>query len=397
MLDFEWTSPTEFIFGRDAESKVGPWLKDHSFSKALLVYGQGSVVKSGLLDRVKASLDAAGIAYVELGGVRPNPEVTLARKGIELVKEAGVDILVPIGGASAIDCSKAIAVGALYDGDVWDLFDKALDQVVPSEAMPLAVVLTLPAAGSEASNSAVLSNDELGLKESTKGDFNRPRVAFMNPELTKTLPAYQTAAGITDMCSHIFERFFSSTTNTAVSDEISLGLLRAIRGAALRVMRDPNDYDARAEIMWASTLAHNGLCARGREEDWMSHGLEHELSAAKPEVAHGAGLAVIFPAWMRHVYKANPARFVQLGREVFGLVPTGDDEADALSAIACVQDFFTSLGMPRYMDDFGFVPADIDKMVEQFIMIKGGKWPVGNFMPLYEEDARAIYMSAFKE
>ncbi len=395
MLDFEWTSPTEFIFGRTAETKLGPWLKSHHFSTAMIVYGQGSVISSGLLDKVKASLNEAGIRYVELGGIRPNPEVTTARKGVKLAKEANVDIMVPVGGGSVIDCAKAIAIGAMYEGDVWDLFDATIDKQ-PTDALPCAVVLTIPAAGSEASNSAVLSNDELGLKEGTKGDFNRPRVAFMNPTYTETLPAYQTAAGITDMCAHIFERFFSSSPNTAVSDEIALGLLRSIRSAAYRIMRNPHDYDARAEIMWAGTLAHNGICARGRTEDWMSHGLEHELSASKPEVTHGAGLAVIFPAWMRHVYQANPARFVQLGREVFGLAPTSDAEADAVNAIDCVQNFFLDLGMPQYLDDFGFVPADIEVMIERFIQIKGGVWPVGSFMPLYEKDVRAIYMSAFK-
>ena len=395
MLDFEWMSPTEFVFGRNAEGKVGAWIRDHGFKKAMVTYGQGSVVRSGLLDRVKASLDEAGVAYVELGGIRPNPEVSVAREGIRIAKEEGVDILVPVGGGSTIDCSKAIAAGSLYDGDVWDLYDTRVD-VKPTRALPLAVVLTIPAAGSEASNSSVLSNDELGLKQGTKGDFNRPRVAFMNPELTETLPPYQTAAGITDMCAHIFERFFSDTCDTPVSDGISIGLLRAIRGAAIRVMDDPCDYDARSELMWAGTLAHNGICARGRNEDWMSHGMEHELSASKPEVTHGAGLAVIFPAWMRHVAHVNPRRFIQLAREVFGLATTGDDMRDAMAAIDCVQDFFTSLGMPRYLDDFGFVPADIEEMIPRFIQIKGGSWPVGGFMPLYEDDVRAIYLSAFK-
>ena len=395
MLDFEWMSPTEFVFGRDAESKVGPWVRDHGYKKAMVTYGKGSVVKSGLLDRVKASLEAAGVDYVELGGIRPNPEVTTAREGIRIAKEAGVDVMIPVGGGSTIDCSKAIAVGALYEGDVWDLYDARVD-ATPQAALPLAVVLTIPAAGSEASNSSVLSNDELGLKEGTSGDFNRPKVAFMNPVLTETLPPYQTAAGITDMCAHIFERFFSDTGDTPVSDGISLALLRAIRGAAYRVMRDPHDYDARAEIMWAGTLAHNGICARGRAEDWMSHGLEHELSASKTEVTHGAGLAVIFPAWMRHVAHVDPRRFIQLGREVFGLVTTGDDMADAMAAIDAVQGFFCDLGMPRYLDDFGFVPADIEEMILRFIQIKGGQWPVGSFMPLAEDDVRAIYLSAFK-
>ena len=395
MQDFEWTSPTEFVFGHDAECKVGPWLRDHGYKKAMVVYGKGSVVRSGLLDRVKASLEEAGVPYVELGGVRPNPEVTTAREGIKIAKAEGVDIMVPVGGGSTIDCSKAIAQGALYDGDVWDFYDKRIP-VEPKVALPKAVVLTIPAAGSEASNSAVLSNDELDLKAGTNGDYNRPVVAFMNPALTETLPPYQTAAGITDMCAHIFERFFSSAPDSPVSDNIAIALLKSIRSSAYRVMRDPHDYDARANIMWAGTLAHNGITARGRDEDWMRHGLEHELSASKTNVTHGAGLAVIFPAWMRHVCKENPRRFVRLGAEWFGLVTTGNDYADALATIDRIQGFFLDLGMPQYLDDFGFVREDIEEMIPRFIQNKGGVWPVGSFMKLTEDDVRAIYLSAFK-
>jgi alcohol dehydrogenase YqhD (iron-dependent ADH family) len=395
MLDFQWVSPTEFVFGHDAESKVGEWVASHGFKKAMVTYGKGSVIRSGLLDRVKKSLDDAGVSYVELGGIRPNPEVASAREGIRIAKAEGVDIMIPVGGGSVIDCSKAIAVGTLYDGDVWDLYDKS-NPATPTDGLPLAVVLTIPATGSEASDSSVLSNDELHLKSGTHGLFNRPKVAFMDPELTETLPPYQTAAGITDICAHIFERYFSSTGDTAVSDGIAIALLRAIRSSAYRVMRDPHDYDARAEIMWAGTLAHNGICARGRDEDWVSHGMEHELSASDTSVTHGAGLAVIMPAWMRYVCRERPRRFVRLGAEVFGLVTTGDDLADAYTTIDRIQGFFCDLGMPRYLDDFGFTPADIDAMIPRLLKNKGGKWPIGSFMKLYEKDIRAIYQSAFK-
>jgi alcohol dehydrogenase YqhD (iron-dependent ADH family) len=333
------------------------------------------------------------VGHVELGGVRPNPEVGLVRKGVALAKDAGVDLVLPIGGGSVMDCSKAIALGSLYDGDVWDLYDKP-NPVPAKVALPLAAVVTIPASGSESSDSSVISNDELGLKSSCKGDFIRPKAAFMDPELTLSLPAWQTAAGITDMFAHIMERFFSATGDTCVTDGISLSLMRSIRSAAMRVMADPSDYEARADIMWAGTLAHDGLCSCGRSQDWVSHGLEHELSAAKPSVTHGAGLAVMFPAWMRYCHEGNERRFIQMGREVFGLVTTGDDDADALAAIECLQGFFCSMGMPRYLDDFGFVPGDVDAMLPTLVANKGETF--GSLRRLDADDAKAIYLSAFR-
>lgn len=392
MKDFEWTSPTQFVFGHSAEEKVGPWASKQGLRKAIVIYGQGHVIRSGLLERICSSLDAAGIARVELGGVRPNPKIEKVREGIELAKAEGVDLVVPVGGGSTIDTGKAIAAGSLYDGDAWDFFRRP-DPVTPTAALPIAAVPTLPAAGSESSDSVVIQNDQTRTKSSFHGDFVRPRVAFMNPELTLSLPAWQTFSGITDMCAHIFERFFSATKDVPVSDGIALSLLRSIRSEANKLLANPADYDARASIMWASTLAHNGICAIGRSEDWASHGLEHELSAAKPTVTHGAGLAVIFPAWMRYVRKQNPARFALLGREVFGLAPTGDADADALAAIDQVQLFFTSLGMPRYLDEFGFTREDVDGLVESVAKTKGRRF--GDFQKITPEDARAIYLSAF--
>lgn len=396
MNDFGWEMPTHFVFGRDAEEKVGSWLAGHGFKHALVVYGKGHVVSSGLLGRVRDSIESAGVDMTELGGIRPNPEVTDVRKGVELAKGCKADIVIPVGGGSVIDCSKAIAIGALYSGDVWDFFtkDKAVRKE-PVDVLPLGVVLTIPASGSEASNACVISNDALGLKSSAHADTIRPKVAFMNPELTMSLPAWQTAAGITDMCAHILERYFSDSGEVPVTDGIALSLLSSARCEALRLMRDPNDYEARANVMWIGTLAHCGLAGIGRHEDWASHGLEHELSALKPGVTHGAGLAVMFPAWMRHVYKANPRRFVRYGATVFGMVPTGDDELDALSAIDLTQDFFVSLGMPRYLDDLGFTPDDVEGMLPTLIINKGE--PFGSFMRLTRDDAREIYLSAFRK
>ena len=390
MRDFVWRSPTEFVFGRDAESEVGEKLAELGVRRVFLHYGQGSVVRSGLLDRVRESLDAAGIERVELGGVRPNPEVTLVREGIELVRDEEPDFLLAVGGGSVIDSLKAIAAGAACDDDVWCVFDGT--GAITHEVLPIGTVLTIPAAGSEASAASVISNDEIGMKTGFGDDRLRPRVSFMNPELTMTLPPYQTAAGISDMLAHIFERFFSASPATPVSDNISLGLVRAIMDAARTVMEDPEDYDARAELMWAGTLAHNGLCGRGRLEDWATHGMEHELSAVDTRVTHGAGLAVMFPAWMRYVYHENPARFIQFGREVFGMEPTGDDDADALAVIDAIQEFFVSIGMPTTITELGIEESDIERMLDPLTKNYGEEF--GSFKRLTRDDARAIYRSA---
>ena len=393
MNNFQFVSPTQFIFGTDAEASTGSWIRDHGYKRVLVVSGQGHVVKSGLLKRIEDSLQQAGIEYYTLDGVRPNPEITSVRKGVEIAKENKVDFILAVGGGSVIDCAKAISVGALYEGDPWDIYARP-NPVKRNTALPLGVVLTIPAAGSEASASSVLSNDELGLKTSHGGDHIRPKVAFMNPELTMSLPAYQTAAGIVDMCAHLFERFCSSTESTTVTDGIALSLLKSIRTAALTLMRDPRNYTARADIMWASTLAHNGIAGIGRDEDWTSHALEHEMSAMRTEVTHGAGLAVIMPAWMRYVYPENPARFAELGREVFGLMPTGDVNVDALNAIDAVKSFFVSLGMPSSMEDFGFDTSDAPKLAQGLLKTRGEHF--GSFKTLTIADAEKIYLSAFK-
>ncbi len=393
MNNFQFISPTEFIFGTDAELQAGSWIKEHGYKHVLIVCGQGHVVKSGLLKRIEDSLQNAKVEFVELEGVRPNPEITSVRMGVEIAKENKVDFILAIGGGSVIDCSKAIAVGALYEGDPWDIYARP-NPVKRNTALPIGVVLTIPAAGSEASASSVLSNDELGLKTSHGGNHIRPKVAFMDPELTYSLPAYQTAAGIVDMCAHLFERFFSSTPSTTVTDGIALSLLKSIRTAAFTLMRDPHNYTARADIMWASTLAHNGIAGIGRDEDWTSHALEHEMSALRTDVTHGAGLAVIMPAWMRYVYSENPARFAELGREVFGLMPTGNIDQDALNAIDAVKEFFVSLGMPSCMEDFGFTPSDAPKLAEGLLKTRGETF--GSFKTLTIKDAEQIYLSAFK-
>ncbi len=401
MNDFTYYSPTEFAFGRGITDAVGEKLAVRGFRHALVVYGKGSVVRTGTLDRVKTSLSKAGIKAEELGGVRPNPEVGLVREGIELARARRVDCILAVGGGSVIDCSKAIAFGAPYDGDVWDFFAK---KATIAQSLPVACVLTIPAAGSEGSNSCVISNDELGMKTGVNSDLFRPVLAVMDPELTFTLPAFQTGAGATDMIAHICERYFSGVGPVPVTDNIACGLIRAIIDCAERLVEAPQDYDARANIMWAGTLAHNDLAGCGRSLSptsraggWESHALEHEMSAFDPSIAHGAGLAVIMPAWMRYVWREDPQRFLGFAQGVFGLEPKGDDagsiEETVLAAIDELQHFFARQGMPTKMGELGLAPEDVDKLLPTLAKNKGEVF--GGFKKLTMEDAKAIYLSAF--
>lgn len=401
MNDFVFYSPTEYVFGRGYTDKVGERVAARGFSRVLIVYGRGSVVRTGVLDRVKASLDAAGVEHDDCEGVRPNPEVGFVRAGIQQARAFGADGVLAVGGGSAIDAAKAIAFGVPYDGDVWDFFEK---RATIAECLPVACVLTIPGAGSEGSSSCVISNDDLGLKTGTNSDLFRPKVAVLDPELTFTLPPYQTAAGITDMIAHICERYFSGVAAVLVTDNIACGLIRAIIDSAEVLLRDPNDYDARANVMWAATLAHNDIAGCGRSASpaaraggWESHGLEHELSAHDPNVVHGAGLAVIMPAWMRYVWREDPSRFLSFAREVFGIEAVDEsDEAvtDAVeAAIDELQRFFAGLGMPTKMGELGFSVEDVDALLPTLKANKGEVF--GGFKKITLEDARAIYLSAF--
>lgn len=393
MENFEFVSPTQFVFGRDAENQVGEKLAERGARKALVHFGGQSAVRSGLIDRVCAALDAAGIAHVELGGVRPNPEITLVREGVEVCKREGVDWIVAVGGGSVIDSAKAIANGACIEGDVWELFETK--RANPT-TLPIAVVLTIPAAGSEASKNTVISNDALGMKTGYANNAHRPKLAFMNPELTFTLPPFQTAAGLTDMFCHLLERFFDDVDAVPVTDNLNLSLMKTVRSQAPRVLAEPENYEARANVMWAGMLCHQGLAGVGRHEDWATHALEHELSAYDTSVTHGAGLAVMFPAWMEYVYDENPARFAYYGREVFGLAPTGSVEDDALAAIDETRMFFASLGMPTSLPELGIEEADLDAALEKMLpTLRANKGEVfGSFKKLTAEDAAEIYRLA---
>lgn len=401
MNDFVFYSPTEFIFGKGVTDQVGEHIAKRGYKRALLVYGKGSVVRTGTLDRVKKSLAASGVETVELAGVRPNPEVGLVREGIELARKENVDVIFPVGGGSAIDCAKAIAFGVPYEGDVWDFFSK---KATIAECLPIACVLTIPAAGSEGSSSCVISNDELGLKRGTNSNLFRPKAAFLDPELTFTLPPYQTAAGVTDMIAHVCERYFSGTGSSSLTDNIATGIIRSLIDEAPVALAEPENYEARANIIWAGTLAHNDIAGCGlsttptsRAGGWESHALEHELSAFDASITHGAGLAVVMPAWMRFVWRENPARFLKFALQVFDIEPIDEtDEAieDAVTAaIDELQAFFVDLGMPRTLGEFGIAPEDVDKLLPTLKANKGEVF--GGFKKLTLEDAKAIYLSAF--
>ena len=398
MNDFSFFSPTKFIFGKGVTDSVGAHLAEFGAHRVLVVYGKGSVVSNGTLKRVTDSLAAEHISFVELGGVRPNPEIGSVRKGLAKAREFDIDLILAIGGGSVIDCAKAIGVAYDYEGDAWDFSSK---KTPITHSLPVACVLTIPAAGSEASDSCVISNDELGLKSGMNSDIIRPKLAFLDPELTFTLPPYQTAAGITDMIAHICERFFSGVGAVPVTDNIAVGLIRAIMAEASIVLEDPTNYDARANIMWSSTLAHNGIAGigrgiGGRVGDWSSHGLEHELSALDTSITHGAGLAIIMPAWMRYVCDADVGRFALFAHEVFGITPADESpeayEEAAMLGIDALQEFFISFGMPKSLADFSIKEEDVEKMIPTLIENKGEVF--GAFKKLTADDARVIYRAA---
>lgn len=388
MNNFTFFSPTKFVFGRGVESRTGELCKQFGGTKVLLVYGGGSVVKSGLLGRVEASLTEAGIKYVEFGGIQPNPIDTKVYEGIELVRKEGIDFILPVGGGSAIDTAKAIAVGVPYQGDFWDFY---VGKAKVTSALPVATVLTIPAAGSEGSGDSVITKTDGMNKLGLGSEHMRPKFSIMNPEITMTLPANQTAYGIVDMMAHIFERYFTNTREVEVTDRVAEGLLIAIINEAKKVMADPQNYEARANIMWSGTIAHNGLCGVGRQEDWMTHCMEHEVSGLNDKVAHGAGLAVIFPAWMTFMAKHNPYKGAQLAERVFGIEAKGTEEERALKGIEKLKEFFVgTLKMPKTLRELGFEAKDIDELVRKFHQ-NNGETVEGVYYTMTKEVTRAIY------
>ncbi|MDE6809279.1 MAG: iron-containing alcohol dehydrogenase [Muribaculaceae bacterium] len=385
MDNFTYCSPTRYIFGKDTESQAGQLTIGMGSKNVMLVYGHGSVVRSGLLDRVKKSLDEAGVTYTELSGIDPNPTDDRVYEGIDIARKKSIDGLVAVGGGSVIDTAKAIALGVPYQGDFWDFFAGKLKA---ETALPVGTVLTIPAAGSEGSGNCVITRKEGLHKISLRTDFAlRPKFAILNPELTVTLPPNQTAAGIADMMAHIMERYFSPTTDVEVTDRISEGILKAIIEEAPKVIANPDDYQARANIMWAGTMAHNGICGCGRVEDWVSHAMEHEISAVYG-VTHGAGLAVVFPAWLTFMANHAPTKPAQFARRVFGII-NHDDKSAALEGITALRGFYLSLGLPVSFGMLGIATPDIDLLVKKLHENKGEV--IGGYYRLTQADTYEIY------
>ncbi|MBP5362987.1 MAG: iron-containing alcohol dehydrogenase [Ruminococcus sp.] len=390
MENFQFYSPTEFVFGKDQEDNAGALVKKHGGSNVLIHYGGGSAVRSGLLERVKASLDKAGVKYIELGGVKPNPRDTLVYEGIDLCRKEGIDFILSVGGGSTIDSSKAIALGVPYDGDFWDFYSGAAS---PVKALPVGTVLTIAAAGSEGSGDSVITKEDGGLKRGTGSDLIRPRFSILDPQLTCTLPAYQTACGATDIMAHVFERYFTNTTDVEITDRLCEAVLLTMVKETPVVIADPNNYQARANIMWAGTVAHTNIVGVGREQDWNSHGIEHELSALY-DCAHGAGLAVIMPAWMEFVYKHNPLRFAQAATRIWGCqMDFEHPEVTALEGIKRFRSFLHSIGMPINFEELGAREEDIPALVDKFGI---GDGKTGGFVHLSADDITEIYKIAAK-
>ena len=392
MNDFTYFAPTKVVFGKGAEGQVGKLCKEQGATKVLVHFGGGSAKRSGLLDRVCAALEEEGLPYVTLGGVVPNPRLSLVYEGIELCRREGVDFLLAVGGGSVIDSCKAIGYGLANDFDVWELFDK---KRAAAGCAPVGAVLTIAAAGSEMSDSTVITKDEGELKRGYNSNYCRCKFAVLNPELTYTLPEYQTACGVTDIMMHIMERYFVNVETMTVTDTMAEAVIRDVLRYGKAALEDPRDYRARAEIMWAGSLAHNGLlCAGGPNGDWASHQIEMELSGMFG-VAHGAGLAAIWGSWARYVMDQKPERFAQFAYRIFDLPQTGDPTADGLRGIEAMEDYYRSIRMPVNLRELGvgeLTEEQIDELAEKCTYF--GRRTIGQFKVLGKEDIKAIYRMA---
>jgi alcohol dehydrogenase YqhD (iron-dependent ADH family) len=387
MNNFTFFSPTYFVFGKEEENSAGKYVKRFGGSKVLIHYGGGSVVRSGLLDRVKSSLSANNIAFVELGGVLPNPRSGLVYQGIELCRKENVDFVLAVGGGSTIDSAKAIAAGVVYEGDFWDFY---MGKPV-TKALPVGTILTIAAAGSEGSPDSVITKEEGMFKRGASGEAYRPVFSILNPALTQTLPAYQTACGVTDIMAHLFERYFTNTKDVEVTDRVIEALLMTMINEAPKVIANPDDYQARANIMWAGMLAHNNCCGVGRDQDWASHDIEHELSALY-DCAHGAGLAVVFPAWMEYNMHHDVMRFAQVANRVWGCaMDFQHPELTAKAGIQAFRNFLKSIGMPQTLTELGGKEEDIPYLAHTAAYGNEGNGCLGRFVVLKEQDIANIY------
>ena len=387
MENFTFYSPTFFVFGKETENQAGTYVKRFGGTKVLIHYGGKSAKSSGLLDRVEKSLAAENIPYVSLGGVKPNPRSGLVYEGIELCKKEKVDFVLAVGGGSVIDSAKAIAAGVVYDGDFWDFYTgKPIEN-----ALPIGTVLTIAAAGSEGSPDSVITKEEGMFKRGASGNAIRPKFSILNPALTQTLPPHQTAAGITDIMAHLYERYLTNTTEVEVTDRLIEALLLTMKHEGPRVIDDPNNYEARANIMWAGMMAHNNSCGVGRSQDWNSHNIEHELSALY-DCAHGAGLAVTMPAVFKYVMNHDVMRFAKVAVRVWGCqMDFEHPEVTALEGIEALRNFLISIGMPKNFAELGAKEEDIPKLVNVLCRGDGRQGSISGFVTLNEEDCTKIY------
>lgn len=376
MNNFDFYSPTYFAFGKNRETETGKLIKKFGGSKVLIHFGSKSAESSGLLGRVRTSLKNEGISCIELGGVKPNPRSGLVYEGIELCRKEKVDFILAVGGGSAIDSAKAIAAGVPYNGDFWDFYSKG---ITIETSIPVGTILTIAAAGSEGSGDTVITQEKGMYKRGAHGDCLRPKFSILNPELTMTLPPYQSACGASDIMAHVFERYFTNTKDVEVTDRLCEAVLLTMVNEVPKAVKNPKDYEARANIMWAGMVAHNNIVGVGREQDWNSHGIEHELSALY-DVAHGAGLAVIFPAWMKFVYTHDVMRFAQIAVRIWGChMDFQNPHKTALEGIAKYEQFLQSIGMPITLSEIGAKEEDIPLLVEKFGI---GDGKTGGFVQL---------------
>lgn len=392
MNDFAYYIPTRVVFGRQALSQLAGLLQRGGYKRLLLHYGGGSAEKSGLLGRVREQVALSGAECIALGGVSPNPKVERIREGISLCQANQIDFILAVGGGSVIDSAKGIALGAKMDGDIWDVFERKCS---PDQALPVGCVLTIAAAGSEMAGGMVVSNAEKGLKRDYGNECLRPVFCIEDPTLTYSVSPWQTACGIVDILMHTMERYFSPTRNTELTDEIAEGLMRAVIRAGRAAYEHPEDYEARATLMWASSLSQNDLTGMGRKADWATHQLEHDLSGMYDAVSHGAGLAVLFPAWARYVVEADPERFCRFAERVWGIADQGSGrQAHALRGIEATAEYFTGLGMPTTLQAFGVMPERLPEMADNCSF--GGTRTLGSLKKLTREDMLAIYRMAYE-
>lgn len=387
MENFTFYAPTYFAFGKDTEADTGSYIKRFKGTKVLIHYGGGSVIRSGLLERVKESLKQENLEYVELGGVRPNPRSGLVYEGIELCRKEGIDFILAVGGGSTIDSAKAIAAGAVYEGDFWDFYSgKTVEQ-----ALPVGTVLTISAAGSEGSPDSVITKEEGMFKRGATGEALRPRFSILNPAQTQTLSPYQTACGVTDIMAHLYERYLTNTKDVDVTDRMIEALLLVMIQAGPKAVRDAADYESRANIMWAGMMAHNNSCGVGRTQDWTSHDIEHELSALY-DCAHGAGLAVTMPAVFTYNMHHDVMRFAQIAVRVWGCqMDFAHPEETARAGIEALRSFLISIGMPGNFAGLGAEEKDIEKMAHSACYGNGNTGSIGGFVKLEQKDVEAIY------